>query len=122
VITSPGHSGSYAAQLGSSSAFNGDSTLTQTVTMPSGASTLSFWYSPHCAGALASDQIQMQIRKTSGQRLATVLNVCSNTGAWALQTYSVPRKIAGRTGCCGSTSTTTATRPLRRMPCSTTSR
>jgi hypothetical protein len=95
--TSPGHSGSYAAQLSSSSAFNGDSTLTQTVTMPSGASTLSFWYSPHCGGALASDQIQMQIRKTTGQRIATVLDVCSNTGAWTLQTYSAPRKIAGRT-------------------------
>jgi len=97
VITSPGHSGSYAALLGSSSAFNGDSTLTQTVTMPSGAPTLSFWYSPHCTGALASDQIQMQIRKTNGQPLATVLNVCSNTGAWTLQTYSIPRKIAGHT-------------------------
>jgi hypothetical protein len=67
------------------------------VNMPSGSPTLSFWYSPHCLGTLSSDQIQMQIRKTGGQRLATVLNVCSNTGAWTQQTYSIPRKIAGRT-------------------------
>ncbi len=90
-------SGSYAALLGSSSAFNGDSTLTQTVTMPSGAPTLSFWYSPYCPDTVDADQIQMQIRKTSGQRLATVLNVCSNTGAWTQQIYNIPRKIAGRT-------------------------
>ena len=97
MITSPGHTGSYAARLGSSSAFNGNSTLTQTVGMPSGTATLSFWFSPHCLGTLNSDQIQVQIRKTSGQRIATVLNVCSNTGAWTQQIYSIPRKIAGRT-------------------------
>jgi len=67
------------------------------VTLPSGTATLSFWYSPHCPDTLNSDQIQMQIRKTSGQRMATVLNVCSNTGVWTQQTYSIPRKVAGRT-------------------------
>jgi hypothetical protein len=97
VIASPGHAGSYAARLGSSNAFNGNSTLTQTVTMPSGIATLSFWYRPHCQGTLSTDQIQMQIRKPSGSRLATVLNVCSNTGLWTQQTYGIPRKIMGRT-------------------------
>ena len=97
MLTSHGHSGSYAAQLGSSSAFNGNSTLTQTVTLPSGVATLTFWYSPHCPDRLKADQIQMQIRKTSGLRLATVLNVCSNTGAWTQRSYAIQRKLAGQT-------------------------
>src|SRR5207248_1361124 len=39
ILTTP-HSGSYSAQLGSTTAVNGDSTLTQTVTIPSGSSQL----------------------------------------------------------------------------------
>jgi hypothetical protein len=65
--------------------------------LPSGVATLSFWYSPHCPDTLRADQIQMQIRKASGQRLATVLNVCSNTGAWTQRNYAIHRKLAGQT-------------------------
>src|SRR5207248_2204298 len=68
------HGGAYAAQLGSTSAFNGDSTLTQTVTVPTGSPTLTFWYQPHCTDTITYDEIQMQIRSTSGATLATVLN------------------------------------------------
>jgi hypothetical protein len=82
VVTTSPHSGSYAAQLGQSTAFNGNSTLTQTVAIPSGSSRLTFWYQPHCPDTLTYDQIQMQLRSTSGSTLATVLNVCSNSGAW----------------------------------------
>ena len=82
AIATPGHTGSYSARLGSASAFSGSSTLTQTVAVPSGSSTLTFWYQPHCTDTLTYDQIQMQIRTTAGATLATVLNVCSNSGAW----------------------------------------
>jgi hypothetical protein len=81
VVTTP-HGGSYAAQLGQSTAFNGNSTLTQTVAIPSGSSRLTFWYQPHCPDTLTYDQIQMQVRSTAGSTLATALNVCSNSGAW----------------------------------------
>src|SRR5205807_313407 len=60
------HGGAYAAQLGSTSAFIGDSTLTQAVAIPSGSSRLTFWYQPHCPDTITYDQIQMQIRSTSG--------------------------------------------------------
>ena len=63
----------------------------------------------------------MQIRSTAGSKLATVLNVCSNSGAWTKVTYSVS-KWRGQTSSSGSTTTTTATRPTRRTSCSTTSR
>jgi hypothetical protein len=74
--------------VGSTGAVNGNSTLTQTVTVPSGSSTLSFWYQPHCTDTLTYDQIQMQIRNTSGATLATVLNVCPTTTAWTNVTFN----------------------------------
>jgi hypothetical protein len=39
----------------------------------------------------------MQIRNTAGTNLATVLNVCTNTGAWTQRTYSIPASIRGTT-------------------------
>ncbi|HSP72620.1 MAG TPA: hypothetical protein VLN26_09645 [Gaiellaceae bacterium] len=95
VVTTP-HSGSYAARLGSSTAYNGDSTLTQTVAIPSGSSRLTFWYQPHCPDTLTYDQIQMQIRNTAGTTLATVLNVCSNSGTWTQASYDTS-SLAGQT-------------------------
>src|SRR5262249_7383454 len=77
-----GHAGSWSAQLGSANPVNGNSTLTQTVAVPAGSSRLTFWYQPHCTDTITYDQIQAQIRSTSGATLATVLNVCSNSGAW----------------------------------------
>jgi hypothetical protein len=89
VVTTTAHSGSYSARLGSTSAVNGNSTLTQTVTVPTGSPTLTFWYQPHCTDTITYDQIQMQIRSKSGATLATVLNVCSNSGAWTNVDYSM---------------------------------
>jgi hypothetical protein len=96
IVTSPAHSGFYAAQLGTTTAYNGNSTLTQTVSVPAGSPTLSFWYQPHCPDTLTYDQIQMQIQNTSGTVLATVLNVCSNTGAWTQVSFDMT-PYAGQT-------------------------
>jgi hypothetical protein len=87
-ISATAHTGGSSAQVGSTGAVNGNSTLTQTVTVPSGSSTLSFWYQPHCTDTLTYDQIQMQIRNTSGSTLATVLNVCPTTSAWSQVTFN----------------------------------
>jgi len=98
VLVSGGkvHAGTYAAQLGSTSPFAGDSNLSQTVTVPSGASRLTFWYSPRCNGKLANDQIQAQIRTTGGATLATILNVCANTSKWKQVTFDTSA-YAGQT-------------------------
>ena len=96
VIVTTAHSGTYAARVGSTAAVNGNSTLTQTVTVPSGSPTLSFWYQPHCTDTITYDQIQMQIRNTAGTTLATVLNVCSNSGAWTQASFSMSA-YAGQT-------------------------
>jgi hypothetical protein len=89
VVTSA-HSGSYAAQIGSTAPAKGNSTLTQTVKVPSTGS-LTFWYQARCKDTLKHDQIQMQIRSTSGSKLATVLNVCANSSTWKKVTYSVSK-------------------------------
>jgi hypothetical protein len=86
--TSP-HTGAYDSRGGSTSPFNGNSTLTQTVTVPPASPRLTFWYQPHCTDSIQYDQIQMQIRNTAGTRLATVLNVCSNSGAWTQVSYDM---------------------------------
>jgi hypothetical protein len=95
VVTSS-HSGGYAAQLGSTGAVNGDSTLTQSVPIPSGSSRLTFWYQPHCTDAITYDQMQMQIRNSSGATLATVLNACTNTGTWTSVSFDTSA-YAGQT-------------------------
>ena len=96
IVTSPVHSGSFSAQLGSTSPINANSTLTQTIVVPSGSPTLSFWYNPHCTDTITFDQQQAQIRSTSGSTLATVLNVCSNSGTWTHVTFSLSQ-FAGQT-------------------------
>jgi hypothetical protein len=96
VVSTTPHTGAYSAQLGSTSPFNGNSILQQTVVVPSGSPALTFWYQPHCPDTLTYDQIQMQIRSTAGANLATVLNVCSNSGAWTQVSYSMAA-FAGQT-------------------------
>ncbi|MFL6036876.1 MAG: hypothetical protein ACJ74I_17535 [Gaiellaceae bacterium] len=87
-VSTTAHTGGASAQIGSASPVSGNSTLTQTVPVPGGSSTLSFWYQPHCTDTLTYDQIQMQIRNTSGATLATVLNVCPTTSVWTNVTFN----------------------------------
>jgi hypothetical protein len=82
ISTTTPHTGTYDARVGSMSPVNGNSTLTQFVTVPGGSPRLTFWYQPHCPDTITWDQIQMQIRNTAGATLANVLYVCSNSGAW----------------------------------------
>jgi hypothetical protein len=90
------HTGSAAVQIGTPTAFSGNSTLSQTVVIGTGTTTLSFWYLPHCQDTVQYDQQQMQIRSTSGAVLATVLNVCSNTAVWTPVTVDMT-PYAGQT-------------------------
>ncbi len=87
VVAAP-HTGSSSARLGSASPTNGNSTMAQTLSVPA-AATLTFWYQPHCLDSLARDQEQVQLRTTSGAQLLSVLNVCSNSGAWTQVTRSL---------------------------------
>ena len=92
------HSGSFAAQLGASSGGepNGDSSLTQTITVPTGGSTLSFWYWASTTDSITWDWQEAQIRNTSGTTLAQVFKVCSNAHAWTHVTFNLS-PYAGQT-------------------------
>jgi hypothetical protein len=96
VVVSGGHSGASSARVGSPSPFNGNSTLTQTITVPAGAPTLTYWYNPHCTDTITYDQQTVQIRNTSGGVLATVMNICTNTGSWTSKTFNMS-SYAGQT-------------------------
>jgi len=77
--TTPPHS----AQIGSKSVVAGDSTLSQTVVVPTnGSPTLTFWYQPHCSSPKMGDLLQAQLRTTGGSTLATVLGLCVNSSTW----------------------------------------
>ncbi|WP_404502035.1 fibronectin type III domain-containing protein, partial [Arthrobacter sp. GAS37] len=85
------HTGTGSALLGLVSGAEplGDSSLSQTITMPAaGTSTLSFWYQPHtadetCTGtACRYDWMEAQVRTTSGTVLASLFKLCNNNGTW----------------------------------------
>src|SRR5258708_21714192 len=54
-VTTTSHSGTYAAMLGSTSPTNGDSSIRQTFTAPSGSTRLTFWYANHCPDTVPYD-------------------------------------------------------------------
>src|SRR5215469_2656167 len=92
VTTTQFHSGSSSALLGTVSPAqeaNGDSSLTQAVTIPpTGTTTLSFWYRPSttddiCSGSSCTfDSQEAQIQTTTGQTLASVFKSNSNSQTW----------------------------------------
>jgi hypothetical protein len=93
------HSGSGAALLGivqPGAEPLGDSTLSQTITVPSaGTTSLSFWYRPGTADQICSgsscayDWQEAQIRSTSGQMLASVFKSCSNSQTWTQVSFNL---------------------------------
>ena len=104
--TTQAHSGNASALLGTAAPETeptGDSTLTQTVTIPSsGKTSLSFWYWPAttdapCSGSNCVDDWQeAQIQSTSGQTLASVFKSNSNSQTWTQVTFDMT-PYAGQT-------------------------
>ncbi len=91
--TAKPHTGTSSALLGSTTNAgeqNGESSLIQTVTVPSsGTPVLTLWYWPASVDDIAYDWQEAQIRNTSGTMLASIFKVCSNTQAWTKVTYDL---------------------------------
>ncbi len=87
------HSGSYSALLGSIAKpeLNGNSDITQTITIPSSATTatLTFWYWPVTNDTITYAWQEAQVQNTSGATLAEVFKVASNAKAWTEVTYDL---------------------------------
>ncbi|HEX9057031.1 MAG TPA: hypothetical protein VF818_05810, partial [Ktedonobacterales bacterium] len=80
-ISTTAHSGSYAAMLGSTSPTNGDSSAAQTFTVPSGYSSLSFWYQVNCPDTVTYDWATATLKDNTTNTTTTPLGkTCSNTG------------------------------------------
>ncbi len=93
VLTGHAHTGSYSAQLGVSSGPepNGNSSLYQTVVIPSTATTatLSFWYYGGSADTIQYDWQEAQVQNSSGTNLAQIMKVCTNARKWTQVTYNL---------------------------------
>jgi hypothetical protein len=98
------HSGTGSALLGVATGNEpkGDSTLAQTISVPAGTSTLSFWYQPHtadgvCGGSTVCqwDWMQAQLRNGS-TTLATLFKLNNNSGTWTQVTADLTA-YAGQT-------------------------
>ena len=83
------HTGSYSAALGSSSPTT-DSAISQTVTMPSAANTLSFWYKITCPDSVTYDWATATLKDNVTGTTVTVLgHTCTNTNTWVQASTSV---------------------------------
>jgi len=87
VVKSP-HSGTYAAQIGSSSAST-DSTLAQTFTVPASGGKLTFWYSMYCPDKVRNDWFTATVKDGVTGSVSTVLSpVCPKSG-WTKVTVNL---------------------------------
>ena len=98
VSTDQAHSGTQSALLGSLSGAEplGDSSIYQTITVPAGGGTLSYWYFPNTADSITFDWQDAYVTDTSGTILTTLMHVCENTGAWTNVTFDMA-PYAGQT-------------------------
>jgi hypothetical protein len=88
-VTSSSHSGTYAAQLGSTSPST-DSSITQTYTTPGSATTLTFWFLNFCPDTLTYDWATVILRDNTTATTTTPLpRTCSTLPTWSKVTVKV---------------------------------
>jgi hypothetical protein len=90
-LTTSSHSGVYAVWLGSTGASIGNtSSVSQTFTLPAGATSLSFYYKVVCTDSLFYDWATATLIDNTTAVTTTILpKVCSNTGAWQQLSWNV---------------------------------
>ena len=87
AVTTGGHSGTYAARIGSTAATNGDSSISQTFTAPTGSTKVTFWYQVHCPDTVTYDWATATLKDNTTAVTTTVLaKTCTNTATWVQAT------------------------------------
>ena len=89
IVSSGCHSGTYCAMLGSTSPTNGDSSASQTFTIPAGKSQLSIWYNNNCPDTVTYDWTTVTLRNNSTGTTTTVLARACTSAGWRNVTTSV---------------------------------
>ncbi len=83
VVSSGCHGGTYCVQLGGTSPTNGNSSIAQTFTAPSGSTSLSFWYKITCPDTVTYDWATATLKDNTANVTATVLpKTCTVAGIW----------------------------------------
>jgi serine protease len=81
-VTTVAHSGTYAALVGSTSP-SGDSSLTQSFTVPAGATTLSLYYANYCPDTVTYDWVLVTLRdNVAGTTRTLVPKTCAALYQW----------------------------------------
>jgi hypothetical protein len=90
VVSAGAHSGTYAARAGSTSPTNGDSSVIQTFSAPTGTSTLSFYYNLTCPDTITYDWATATLKdNTSGTTTTVLAKTCVASSGWTHKTASV---------------------------------
>ena len=88
VSSAAKHSGSWGAQVGSTSP-GGDSSVAQTFTLPAGTTTLSFWYANTCNDTITYDWATATVKDNVTNATTTVLaKTCTATPVWTQVTWN----------------------------------
>jgi len=88
VTAGAAHSGSWGAQVGSTSPST-DSSIAQTFTMPASSPTLAFWYNNHCPDTLTYDWATATLKdNVSGTTTTLLAPTCAASAAWTQVTYN----------------------------------
>jgi hypothetical protein len=93
------HSGTKSVNIGSPLGLpeaNGDSSIYQTFIVPANGGTLSFWYYPRSQDSITFNWQDAYITDTSGNILATIMHICSNSQTWTRVNYNMA-SFAGQT-------------------------
>jgi hypothetical protein len=94
-IVTTSHTGTWAAQVGSTSPGT-DSSLSQSFVMPSGGGTLSLWYQVHCPDTITYDWAFVDlVDNTAATTTSVVPKTCTNTATWVQATVSVAASAGG---------------------------
>lgn len=85
------HSGTFSGHVGSlpGGESPGDSSFYQTITVPAGGGTLSYWYWPRTVDTIHFDWQDAYVTDTSGTILAIIMHLCSNTQEWTNVTFNM---------------------------------
>jgi hypothetical protein len=89
-VVTGGHSGTYAARVGSTNPTNGDSSITQTFTAPAGSNQLTFWYKMTCPDTVTYDWATATLRDNTAGTTTTILaKVCATSSTWVQDTATI---------------------------------
>jgi hypothetical protein len=82
VVSSGCQAGTYCAQVGSTAPTNGDSTVSQTFTLPTNGTGVSFWYKMTCPDTVTYDWATATLKDNTTNTTTTPLAKTCVTNAW----------------------------------------